>query len=63
VSLNKSETWKWKNLDISWSLSKESTSEKNIKIEISFCKKNITYFLPNNFSISRIFNFIKVGRP
>jgi len=32
VSLNKSETWKWKNWEISWSLSKESTSEKNIKI-------------------------------
>jgi len=32
VSLNKSETWKWKNWEVSWSLSKESTSEKNIKI-------------------------------
>jgi len=32
VSLNKSETWKWKNWEISWSLSKNSTSEKNIKI-------------------------------
>jgi len=32
VSLNKSETWKWKNWEISWSLSKESISEKNIKI-------------------------------
>ena len=32
MSLNKSKTWKWKNWDISWSLSKESTSEKNIKI-------------------------------
>ena len=32
MSLNKSETWKWKNWEISWSLSKESTSEKNIKI-------------------------------
>ena len=31
VSLNKSETWKWKNWDISWSLSKESTSEKKYK--------------------------------
>ena len=29
---NKSKTWKWKNWEISWSLSKESTSEKNIKI-------------------------------
>ena len=38
-------------------------TKKNIKIEISFCKKNITYFLPNNFSISTIFNFIKVGLP
>jgi len=27
VSLNKSETWKWKNWEISWSLSKESNSE------------------------------------
>jgi len=32
VSLNKSETWKWKNWEISWSLLQESTSEKNIKI-------------------------------
>ena len=32
MSLNKSETWKWKNWEISWSLSKESTSERNIKI-------------------------------
>ena len=32
MSLNKSETWKWKNWEISWSLSKESNSEKNIKI-------------------------------
>ena len=32
MSLNKSETWKWKNWEISWSLSKESISEKNIKI-------------------------------
>ena len=32
MSLNKSETWKWKNWEVSWSLSKESTSEKNIKI-------------------------------
>jgi len=32
VSLNKSETWKWKNWEISWSLSKESPSEENIKI-------------------------------
>ena len=32
MSLNKSETWKWKNWEISWSLSKESTYEKNIKI-------------------------------
>ena len=32
MSLNKSETWKWKNWEISWSLSKNSTSEKNIKI-------------------------------
>jgi len=31
VSLNKSETWKWKNWEISWSLSKESICEKNIK--------------------------------
>jgi len=30
VFLNKSETWKWKNWEISWSLSKNSTSEKNI---------------------------------
>ena len=32
MSLNKSETWMWKNWEISWSLSKESISEKNIKI-------------------------------
>jgi len=32
VSLNKSETWKWKNWEISWSLSKEYSSEKNIQI-------------------------------
>ena len=32
MSLNKSKTWKWKNWGISWSLSKESTPEKNIKI-------------------------------
>jgi len=32
VSLSKSESWKWKNWEISWSLSKESSSEKNIKI-------------------------------
>ena len=32
MSLNKSKTWKWKKWEISWSLSKESTSEKNIKI-------------------------------
>jgi len=31
VSLNKSATWNWKNWQISWSLSKESTSEKDIK--------------------------------
>ena len=29
MSFNKSETWKWKNWEISWSLSKEYTSEKN----------------------------------
>ena len=32
MSLNKSETWKWKNWDISWSLSKKSSSENNINI-------------------------------
>ena len=32
MSLNKSETWKWKNWEISWSLSKEYSSEKNIQI-------------------------------
>jgi len=32
VSLNKSETWKWKNWEISWSLSKRSTCEDNINI-------------------------------
>ncbi len=32
MSLNKSETWKWKNWEISWSLSKKSTFEKNINI-------------------------------
>jgi len=32
VSLKKSEIWNWKNWEISWSLSKESSSEKKIKI-------------------------------
>ena len=32
MSFNKPETWKWKNWDISWSLSKKSTYEKNINI-------------------------------
>ncbi len=32
MSSNKSKIWNWKNWDISWSLSKESASEKNIKI-------------------------------
>ncbi|KGF95028.1 putative alpha/beta hydrolase [Prochlorococcus marinus str. MIT 9201] len=32
MSLNKSETWKWKNWEISWSLSKNSTFKNNINI-------------------------------
>jgi len=32
VSLNKSETWKWQNWEISWSLSKKSVCENNITI-------------------------------
>ncbi len=32
MSLNKSETWKWKNWEISWSLSKNYTCENNINI-------------------------------
>jgi len=32
VSLNKSKIWKWKNWEISWSLSKESSSKNNSKI-------------------------------
>ena len=32
MSLNKSETWKWKNWEISWSLSKKSKCENNINI-------------------------------
>ena len=32
MSLNKSETWKWKNWEISWSLSKKSTCQNNINI-------------------------------
>ena len=32
MSFNKSETWKWKNWNISWSLSKKSTSNNKINI-------------------------------
>jgi len=32
LKLKNSEIWKWKNWEISWSLSKQSSSEKNIKI-------------------------------
>ena len=32
MSFKKSETWKWKNWEISWSLSKQSTHENNINI-------------------------------
>ena len=32
MSLNKSEIWKWKNWDISWSLSKKTAGENNINI-------------------------------
>jgi len=32
MSINKSETWKWKNWEISWSLSKNSNHENNINI-------------------------------
>ena len=32
MSLNKSETWKWKNWEISWSLSKKSTLKNNINV-------------------------------
>ena len=32
MSLNKSKTWKWKDWEISWSLSKKSTYDKNINV-------------------------------
>ena len=32
MSFNKSETWQWKNWQISWSLSKKSTSDNNVNI-------------------------------
>ena len=32
MSFNKSETWKWKNLKISWSLSKQPNSDSKINI-------------------------------
>ena len=32
MSLNKSETWKWKNWEISWSLSKKANTDKNINL-------------------------------
>ena len=32
MSLNQSRTWKWKNWDISWSLSQKSTCENNLNI-------------------------------
>ena len=32
MSLKKSETWQWKNWEISWSLSHKTTSENNINI-------------------------------
>ena len=32
MTFNKSETWKWKTWEISWSLSKKSTCENNINI-------------------------------
>ncbi len=32
MSFNKPETWKWKNLEVSWSLSKNSVEENNINI-------------------------------
>ena len=32
MSFNKSETWKWNNWEISWSLSQTSTSKNNINI-------------------------------
>jgi len=32
VPLNKSETWKWKNWEISWSLSKKSNNENNTSV-------------------------------
>ena len=32
MSFNNSETWKWKDWEISWSLSKESTYDKNINV-------------------------------
>ena len=32
MSLKKSETWKWKNWEISWSLTKKSNQENNINL-------------------------------
>jgi len=48
VSLNNSETWKWKNWQISWSLSKASPSKKNIK------KLNTNIFMHTLFSLFQI---------
>ena len=57
MSLNKSETWKWKNWEISWSLSKESTPEKNIQILLVHgfgASKN--HWRHNQDFLGRIFN-------
>ena len=32
MSLNKPKTWKWKNFEISWSLSKKPSFENNVNI-------------------------------
>ena len=42
MSFNKSENWKWKNWDISWSMSKQSSCENNILLVHGFGhQKNI----------------------
>ena len=57
MSLKKSEIWKWKNWEISWSLSKNSTNEKNINILLvhgfGASKKHWRY---NQDFLSNVFN-------
>ena len=57
MSLKKSEIWKWKNWEISWSLSKNSTNEKKINILLvhgfGASKKHWRY---NQDFLSNVFN-------